>query len=211
MWTSLFPPRFPEKEFTVAHSILNPKMKEPSVGVKPQFGISMTPCEAVLVPETLSLEEIRVDMADARVESRPVSLITNVGSCVAICLHDPINKCGGLAHIMLPTPNNPREPLPYKYAETAVPTLANSIRKMHPVNSRLIAKISGGANMFSNLKCGALNIGEKNVQAVKEALFKSNIKLLAEDVGGTCGRRIVFNVSTGSTRVSTLNGESKKL
>ncbi len=65
--------------------------------------------------------------------------------------------------------------------------------------------------MFSKLKCGAVNIGEKNVQAVKEALLANNIKLLAEDVGGTCGRRVVFNVSTGSTYVSTLNGEVKKL
>jgi chemotaxis protein CheD len=211
LWGSSLLPVFSKKEFTVAHSVLNPKTKEPSVGVKPQFGISMTPCEAVLVPETLSLEEIRVDMADARVESGPVTLVTNVGSCVAICLHDPINKCGGLAHIMLPTPNNPREPLPYKYAETAVPALANSVRKMHALDSRLIAKISGGANMFPTLKCGALNIGEKNVQAVKEALLENNIRLLAEDVGGTCGRRIVFNVHTGLTIVRTLNGGVKKL
>jgi chemotaxis protein CheD len=207
----LLPTVFSKKDFSVVHSVLNLKMNEPSVGVKPQFGISMTPCEAVLVPETSSLEEIRVDMADAIVESRPVTLVTNVGSCVAICLHDPVNKCGGLAHIMLPTPNNPCEGLPYKYAETAVPALANSMRKMHSVDSRLIAKISGGANMFSNLRCGALNIGERNVQAVKEALLANNIKLLAEDVGGTFGRRIVFNVHTGSTIVRTLNGGVKKL
>ena len=211
MRTSRLPMVFSRKEPTVAHSVINPKMNEPAVGVKPQFGISMTPCEAVLVPETLSLEEIRVDMADARVESRSVTLVTNVGSCVAICLHDQVNKCGGLAHIMLPAPNNPREPLPYKYAETAVPALANSMRKMHPVDSCLVAKISGGANMFSNLKCGALNIGEKNVCAVKEALLENNIRLFAEDVGGTCGRRIIFNVHTGLTIVRTLNGGVKRL
>ncbi len=89
MWTSLALPRFSNNEFAAGQSVFNPKLKEPPVGVKPQFGSSIRPCEAVLVAETPSLEEIRVDMADARVEFRPVYLVTNVGSCVAICLHDP--------------------------------------------------------------------------------------------------------------------------
>ena len=38
--------------------------------------------------------------------------------------------------------------------------------------------------MFPNLKNNALNIGAKNIEAVKEALSEHKIKLLAEDVGG---------------------------
>jgi len=41
-------------------------------------------------------------MAEMKVGDRPVKLVTNVGSCVAVCIYDSINKCGGLAHIMLP-------------------------------------------------------------------------------------------------------------
>ena len=74
--------------------------------------------------EAQTIEEVRVDMADMKVEKRPVSLVTNVGSCVAICIHDPINKCGGLAHIMLPDSRiTAREILLPKYADTAVRAL----------------------------------------------------------------------------------------
>ena len=59
-------------------------------------------CENHQAPIISTLEEVRVEMADMRADCRPIELVTNVGSCVAICIYDPTNKCGGLAHIMLP-------------------------------------------------------------------------------------------------------------
>ena len=66
-------------------------------------------------------------MADMKVESKPVELLTSVGSCVAIGLHDSVHKCGGLAHVMLPNSAiGPQGPLPPKFADTAVPALSFS-------------------------------------------------------------------------------------
>jgi len=76
---------------------------------------------------------------------------------------------------------------------------------------RLSAKIAGGANMFPSLKNNALNIGAKNIDAVKAALDRHGIKLLAEDVGGQNGRRIAFNLGTGVATVRRFNGETKEL
>jgi chemotaxis protein CheD len=159
-----------------------------------------------------TVEEVRVDMADMKAENRPVELVTSVGSCVAICLYDSKNKCGGLAHIMLPNSAiAPQELLPSKFANTAVPALAKLIKKISVYPSPLSAKIAGGANMFPNLKNNALNIGAKNIEAVKEALSQHKIKLLAEDVGGQHGRRITFNIGTGIANVRCFNGESRDL
>lgn len=156
------------------------------------------------------LEEIRVNMAEMKAEKNPVKLVTSVGSCVAICLYDSANMCGGLAHVMLPkSAIAPHESLPGKFADTAVPSLANEIRKLCRRESRLSAKIAGGANMFPNMN--ALNIGAKNVEAVKEALAKHKIRLVAEDVGGSHGRRINFEVETGNVIVKVFNGETRKL
>ena len=159
-----------------------------------------------------TVEEVRVDMADMKAENKPVELVTSVGSCVAICLYDSKNKCGGLAHIMLPNSAiAPQELLPSKFANTAVPALAKLIKKISVYPSPLSAKIAGGANMFPNLKNNALNIGAKNIEAVKEALSENKIKLLAEDVGGSHGRRITFNIGTGIANVRCFNGESRDL
>ena len=59
------------------------------------------------------------------------------------------------------------EPLPSKYADTAIPALVNGIRKKNEKESCLFAKIAGGANMFANLNSEYLDIGGKNVRAVK--------------------------------------------
>jgi len=197
------------------------------VHLKPLRVIPRLGCDAVSINQSLEatsvitsqadlapkLEEIRVDMADMKVESRPVELLTSVGSCVAICLHDSANRCGGLAHIMLPTsPAGSLESLPSKFADTAVPSLAKRISDLSGKTARLSAKIAGGANMFANLSNNnCLDIGSKNIKAVKEALNKGNIRLIAEDVGGTHGRKISFNAASGVAVVRHHSGETKKL
>ena len=158
------------------------------------------------------LEEVRVDMAGMKVDSRPVELLTSVGSCIGICLYDPAHKCGGLAHIMLPhSSQGPLEPLPSKYADTAIPALVAGIRGMTGVEAKLSAKIAGGANMFANTTANGLDIGQKNIKAVRETLALHKINLVAEDVGGSHGRRINFNLASGVITVRLHNGETKKL
>ena len=158
------------------------------------------------------VEEVRVDMAGMKVESKPVELVTSVGSCVAICLHDPANKCGGLAHVMLPDSSGfPHELLPAKFADTAVPALAKAVRICNGQQTRLTAKIAGGANMFPNLKCDIFSVGEKNVEAVKTALTNNRIRIVGEDVGGCYGRRVSFNVITGVATIRRYKGELKTI
>ncbi len=157
-----------------------------------------------------ALEEVRVNMAELKAENKPVELVTSVGSCIAICIHDAMKKCGGLAHIMLPDSSiAPREPLPAKFADSAIPALIKEIRNRGGNEKHLSAKIAGGANMFPNMNC--LNIGAKNIEATKAILAEHKIKLLAEDVGGQNGRRITFNILTGVVTVKRFNGAITKL
>lgn len=158
------------------------------------------------------VEEVRVDMAAMKVESKPVELLTSVGSCIAICMYDSAHKCGGLAHIMLPqSAHGSLEPLPSKYADTAVPALVRSIQRKTGAQNRLIAKIAGGANMFANTCVNNLDIGAKNAAAVKSALKEHKIRLIGEDVGGSHGRRVTFNIASGLTTIRTYSGETKQI
>ena len=158
------------------------------------------------------MEEVRVDMAYLKVDNRPVELVTSVGSCIGICLWDSHRRCGGLAHIMLPHSSlGPQEPLPSKYADTAVIALLEGIRALTGGQYRLSAKIAGGANMFANTSANGLDIGKKNITAVHAALEQHKIRLLGEDVGGNHGRRISFNLTTGEIVIRSHNGEIRKL
>ncbi len=191
----------------------DPKKTSPDI---PKSAIAYQQIETIRIDTDThtypQVEEVRVDMAGMKVESKPVELLTSVGSCVAICVYDSIHRCGGLAHIMLPRSSfGPQEPLPSKYADTAVPALAKTIRKITKTQTRLSAKIAGGANMFQNSDANRLNIGTKNVNAVKAALTQNKIRLVGEDVGGCHGRRVSFNIASGITLVRLHSGEIKKL
>jgi chemotaxis protein CheD len=105
----------------------------------------------------------------------------------------------------------PQEPLPSKYADTAVIALVEGIRALTGGQNRLSAKIAGGANMFANTSANGLDIGKKNINAVHAALEEHKIRLLGEDVGGNHGRRINFNLITGEVVIRSHNGEKRKL
>jgi chemotaxis protein CheD len=69
-----------------------------------------------------------------------------------------------------------------------------------------VAKIAGGAQMFSFYSANdIMKIGERNAEAVKNALQQFKIKLLAEDTGGNYGRTIEFCTRDGQLYVRTIN------
>ena len=154
---------------------------------------------------------ISVGMADFKTAKTPDILLTaGLGSCIGICIHDPILKVGGMAHIMLPTASGSMGGNPAKYADTAISLLLEEISGMGAHSSRLKAKMAGGAQMFSFPgKPPVLKIGERNAEAVELELKKNGIPLLIADVGGSFGRTIHFDVGTGQLHIRTINQGEK--
>lgn len=154
---------------------------------------------------------INVGMADYKTARDPDLLMTaGLGSCIGICVHDPIVKVGGMAHIMLPTANGNPGTNPAKFADTAIALMVNDIIGLGASRTRLKAKIAGGAQMFSfEGKPPVLKIGDRNAEAVIAELRRLNIPLLVSDVGGSFGRTIHFNVGNGDLRVRTINHGEK--
>jgi chemotaxis protein CheD len=153
-------------------------------------------------------EKIIIGIADYVVVHNPAVLVTiGLGSCVGISIRDPVARFGGLAHILLPSikeSNNKATPL--KFADSAIEIVVDSLLKKGCIKSRLEAKIAGGASMFS-IGTNTMNIGERNVLAVKQKLKEMNIPLLASDTGANYGRTIEFNIASGVMSVkSAFNG-----
>jgi len=150
---------------------------------------------------------IKIGMADLNVAAPPDKLQTcGLGSCVGVCLWDPITKIGGMAHIMLPSSTQGKTGNDAKFADTAIPMLIEQMTKIGAEKSRLVAKIAGGAQMFSFYSANdIMKIGERNAEAVKNALQQFKIKLLAEDTGGNYGRTIEFCTRDGQLYVRTIN------
>lgn len=150
---------------------------------------------------------IKVGMADLNTAKAPDVLQTcGLGSCVGICLWDPILKLGGMAHIMLPSSSINTGGTAAKFADTAIPVLITQMKRLGADTSRLVAKIAGGSQMFSfSNSSDIMKIGERNTEAVKQGLKKEGIRLLASDTGGSYGRTIEFSAENGNLFIRTVN------
>lgn len=134
----------------------------------------------------------------------PMSAI-GLGSCIGLVIHDQARDIGGLAHIMLPDSQG-RSDRPAKYADTAVELLVREIKRQGSGTDSLVSKIVGGASMFQSFS-GNLNIGDRNIEAVKIHLKRLNIRIVAEETGGVQGRTIVYYpAEKGKISVKTANG-----
>ena len=154
---------------------------------------------------------ITVGISELNVTTSPNVLVTYaLGSCVGICLYDPVTKIGGLAHIMLPSSqNSTAQNNPYKFADTATVELVKRMEQNGASRARIKAKIAGGAQMFAAISNSSIaNIGARNTAAVKEILAKLAIPILAEDTGKNYGRTLYFNTQDGTMRIkSAIKGE----
>ncbi len=157
--------------------------------------------------------EIRVKVAElAAADSGTLSTI-GLGSCVAIALHDPVARVGGLAHVLLPNEAMSRDRSnPAKFPTTAVPLLLEQMARLGASVERVRAKIVGGASMFGNLiPPGGINIGERNVTSVREVLAVAGVPIVAEDTGSDYGRSVYFFVEDGRVEVRSLRKGSRVL
>lgn len=159
-------------------------------------------------------ELIKVGMADYKVAKNPASLISyGLGSCVGIALYDSITKVGGLAHIMLPDSTQARSAEnPAKFADTALPLMVDDMIRLGASKSRIIAKIAGGAQMFTFANAtDIMRVGERNTEAVRTVLKKIDIRIVAEDTGGNYGRTVELKLDSGVYRVKTIDKGEKEL
>jgi chemotaxis protein CheD len=155
----------------------------------------------------MNRNEVIVRVADLRVGTGEEVLVTvGLGSCVAILLHDSAARVGGLAHILLPSPALSRkDENAAKFPQTAVPHLLQLMAERGASPRRIIARLAGGASMFASLSPpGAVQMGERNVVASRQALNSHGIPLVAEAVGGDFGRTVRLRVSDGVVEVTSV-------
>lgn len=166
---------------------------------------------------------VSIGVAEYFVTHNPHVLASfGLGSCVGVALYDGKRRIGGMAHIMLPDSTAiSRRKNPGKFADTAIRAMVEDMEKLGSERKDIRAKIAGGACMFhipgaKNPKNVpgpylGMQIGERNVEAVKKVLKELRIPLVAEDTGGDYGRTMRFNIADGSVTITSIRHGTKRL
>ncbi len=132
------------------------------------------------------------------VRHAPASLITVLGSCVAVCLWSAQLRIGGMNHYLLPLATHADNS--FLGGNLAISALVEAMEEAGCERRQLIAKVFGGAHSGKH----AWNGGAENILMAWSELRKARIGITAADVGGRAGRRICFDVANGHVYVSKL-------
>jgi len=158
--------------------------------------------------------ESTVGMGEIMVAESPNLLrAVGIGSCIAVALYDKDATIGGLAHIVLPCMEEAsNKSHPARFTDAAIGMMIDQMKRQGARIQHIMAKIFGGANMFPEIisSDSTMNIGRRNISAVREELERHNIEIIAEEVGDNIGRTVLFDTEDGSVVVKTAhNGEKK--
>jgi chemotaxis protein CheD len=133
-----------------------------------------------------------------------------LGSCIAVCLYDPVRRTGAMGHVVLAVSRPATGGLATRYADIAVPRLLAEMTQAGCPRTRIGVALCGGAQIFPGLS-GVMDIGSRNVEAVRRHLREVGLSSAADDVGGAEGRTVTLNVATGVVTVRTVRGGERVL
>jgi chemotaxis protein CheD len=131
-----------------------------------------------------------------------------LGSCVAVLMYDRVQKAAGLLHVALPDSSvntGKAEKLPGYFVDTGLPHFLTKMQFQPNLRMHFWIKLVGGANIMDTEN--RFDIGKRNVLAIKKMLWKSQLGIIAEDIGGSKSRTVSISVASGEVIISSGNGQ----
>ena len=128
----------------------------------------------------------------------PAIVYTVLGSCVAVCLWDRKNKIGGMNHFLFPRIGDPAQATA-RYGNVATLTLFRMFLAEGAEKRELEGQIFGGSSRGPDSP--ESEMGTQNVRIARRILERQGIPVTSEDVGGTLGRKLIYNTQTNEAVV----------
>ena len=155
-------------------------------------------------------KRIVVDISDAKISGNVQDVLTtySLGSCIGVCMYDPVVHIGGMLHYQLPNSilDKPKaERFPFMFADTGMAVMVKKLLAMGAGAKRMQVKIAGGASMSTGPR--GFDIGKRNYLSIRKLLWRNGMFIEAEDVGGTSPRNMYLNVADGSVTIRSVGLE----
>jgi len=141
------------------------------------------------------VREVTLYLGDVHAAQEPTRLTTLLGSCIAVCLYDPVRAVGGMNHFMLPH-GRMGAGESARFGVHAMERLLIALLDLGGARRRLAAKVFGGAHVL-DIEESAAGVPQQNIEFVRTFLEAVGIPVIAEDVGGYRPRTLHFYTATG--------------
>lgn len=154
---------------------------------------------------TFELPQVHLSPGQLIVTREPKIVMTVLGSCVAVTMFDRLSGLAAICHAMLAQPHAAAEPfhggdpMRFRYMSEALPAMLGAYRRAGILRQTIEVKVFGGGNVIGEGHTRDPHwIGGANVAAARRLLEGAGLIVAAENTGGRCGSKILFNTATGA-------------
>lgn len=135
-------------------------------------------------------------------------IATVLGSCISVCVRDPVLQIGGMNHFMLPQQgahnsvswDGSQISSETRYGNWAMEYLINELLKAGALKSRLEIKVFGGGQVLTNMT----DVGARNIHFIESYLANEGLSIVSKDVGGIHPRKVLYYSDTGKVLVKRI-------
>ena len=157
---------------------------------------------ARMLPD-LPVKQVTIYIGDVFATREPTIIKTLLGSCVAVCLWDPVSRVGGMNHFLLPRAPDGAGDDATRFGVHAMDLLICEMLKIGAERRRLRAKVFGGAHVLS-LPEDEDSVPSQNIAFAIDFVRNDGFKLTGEDLGGYQARRVMFQTDSGRAFVQRI-------
>jgi chemotaxis protein CheD len=161
---------------------------------------------------SLFAQRVVVGVGDMAVSNNQSTILSTyaLGSCIGVIAFDPVARCGGILHLMLPeaavSPDKAAKQ-PAMFADTGLPLFFKSLVGLRAERSNLRLFVAGGASVMGG--SDPFKIGERNTTVTNNFLNLNRLNVLKTDTGGSISRTVHLELSTGMVNMITPNAKSQ--
>ncbi|MFO7766731.1 MAG: chemotaxis protein CheD [Pelovirga sp.] len=155
------------------------------------------------------LSRIYLEPAELAFCLEPAEVATILGSCIAVVLYSSKHQVGAICHAMLPynirSPGRP-EPTDFKYVDSSIHYMIDRFEAHRIKRQSLVAKVFGGADVLraaTNVRLKS--VGQQNIESALKLLDTYRLRVVANDTGGDCGRKLIFFPHSGQVFLKRLS------
>ncbi|HTV03602.1 MAG TPA: chemotaxis protein CheD [Luteitalea sp.] len=168
-----------------------------------------------MMSSTAASSRVVVGIGEFAVTEGETSIVTHaLGSCIAVCIWDPVVRVGGMLHLLLPESRiNPdrAERQPAAFADTGIPLLFQRAYTRGLQKPRTQVTLVGGAEISQEATEGVMNVGRRNILAARKMLWGNGVLIRTEDVGGRRARTVAMSLQDGRIVVTAAGEPARTL
>lgn len=157
-----------------------------------------------MTSEDTHVEKIFLKPGEIFFSARPSIVSTVLGSCISVTMYSPRRHIGAICHAVLPEEGAAGDA--FRYVDSSILAMLKAFDRQGIPRSGIEVKMFGGADMLRTGPAGGSDgsVGRKNIEIARQVVERERLRLVASDLGGGQGRKIIFNTRTGEILLKRL-------